>query len=124
VTGLAFYALVRYVPDLDAQEPINVGVVVTQGSEIEARFVPERVGDEESDVVRRFADLLQHLINEQQAPGDADGQAFVAELAFRRFSHFQITEPRQALSSEGLETLLTELSQWLEATPRGVPQLV
>ncbi len=121
---MAFYSLVRYVPDLDKQEPINVGLLVTRGSDIKSRFLPERVREDESDVVRRFEELVRHLIDEQVAAEGVDGPAFIAELAFRRFSHFQVTEPRQAQWPEGLDSLLAELGQQLEATPHGVPQLI
>jgi hypothetical protein len=124
VSDLAFYSLVRYVPDLDKQEPINVGLLVTRGPDIKARFLPERVGEEGSDIVRRFEELLHHLIDEQLAAEAIDGPGFIAELAFRRFSHFQVTEPRQAQWQQGLDSLLAELGQQLEATPYGVPQLI
>jgi hypothetical protein len=118
---LAFYALVRFVRDLDRQEPVNVGVVVTRGAEIQAHFAIDRVDDESAEVIRRFEELLRHLIDERERQGEMDGPAFLAELAFRRFSHFQITEPRQATCSNGLDSLLTELSEWLHISPEGVP---
>jgi hypothetical protein len=124
---LAFYGLVRFIPDLERQEPVNVGFIVAHDAEIRTHLVPDRIDNGSADIVRRFEGLLRHLIEEEQrsAGGLNDGPAFLAQLAFRRFSHFEIGEPRQVTCSQGgLDSLVSELTHRLSTAPAGVPELV
>jgi hypothetical protein len=109
-----FYSLVRYIPDLERQEGTNVGVLVGAEGAVEPRFVErdDLGGGQQS--VRRFEELLRHLIEEErQADAQFSAPEFLHRLAYRRFSHFTITEPRQMDPAGSIPRALDDLSERL-----------
>lgn len=113
-----FYSVIRYIPDLERHEPINVGLLLGWEGRIYARFV-DREDVEEPAVVQRFSDLIDHLIAQERATSSAqlvDGEAFLRDLAERRFSHFDVTDPRVVDAIEDGDGVATELSRRLVET--------
>src|SRR5437867_2249315 len=95
------YSVVRFFEDQVRQETLNVGVIVL---DLESRWVIRLVDREEvSDpgVVRRFEDLLRHLL-ERAARDGSLGEVFLDDLAHRRFAHFRISEPAQISLEEDI----------------------
>jgi hypothetical protein len=113
---LAAYVVVKYVDDLERNEPLNVGVLLGSEQGIERRF--EYRGDERIDAlaVQRFEELIESLVAAEE-PGKqgVDGAGFLNELADRSFSHFLITKPRQVVLQNDPERTLALLSQRLVA---------
>ena len=110
-----FYSVVRFIPDLQRQEPINVGLLLGWEGRIYARFV-DREDVEEPAVIQRFSELVDHLIAEERGTSAAhivDGEAFLRELAERRFSHFDVTDPRVVEVVDDADGAANELSRRL-----------
>ena len=122
---VAFYALMRFVPDLERGEPINVGALAGSNDQLVVRIAGESNVLAEVDIVRRFAELLNYLIDaERDDAGQLDVQGFLHRLAYRRFSHFSITEPRQVMFGGSAEALAGRVIQALAAHPAASEQLL
>jgi hypothetical protein len=83
-----------------------------------ARFV-DREDVDEPAVIQRFSELVDHLIGEQRAASSAqrvDGESFLRDLAARRFSHFDVTDPRVVQVADDGDAAATELSRRLVET--------
>jgi hypothetical protein len=120
------YCIVKFVPDLERQEPINVGVILANDNGIWHRFVdrPDAIGD--PGAVRRFDELVGHLIDQELSrPGATrvDGRGFLLELSDRSFSHFLLTEPRAIDDHGEAEETLLALAERLAAAPAGASHL-
>ena len=108
----ALYSLVRYVEDLDRGEPINVGALVWADGQLLKKFVDQREGVSDFDVVRRFDELLGYLAEHDDRGGTDAGdrnEPFLFTLSRRRFPHFEITAPRQFNGDEPPEAVLDRL---------------
>jgi Protein of unknown function (DUF3037) len=108
----ALYSLVRYVEDLDRDEPINVGVLVWADGQLLRKFVDQREGVSDFEVVRRFDELLGYLVEHDDRGGTDAGdrnEPFLFPLSRRRFPHFEITAPRQFNGDEPPEAVLDRL---------------
>ena len=115
---LVYYSLVRFIPDLERDEPVNVGAVFTFGDNVEVRFVERQDLLEGNDAIRRFEGLVRHLLESERSNDDAWRPAdFLHRLAYRRFSHFEITEPRQMEPAEALPDALDGLTERLVQEP-------
>ena len=102
---LGVYSLIRHTPDARRSDAVTVGVLVAYGSDLVTRFV-ERDEVPASGVVSRFKGLVEHL----QEEGSFKGEAFLWELAARRFSQFQVTEPLTLEVSEALSETADQLA--------------
>ncbi len=105
------YAVIRYIPDLQRQEPTNIGVLAGGQGDVVVGLSEMVEPHPDAEAIRRFAELLRYLVDEarRQTSGGLDANAFLGELAFRRFSHFSITEPRQASTQESPQEILPAL---------------
>ena len=113
-----FYSVIRYISDLERQEPLNVGLLLGWEGRIYARFV-DREDVEEPAVIQRFNELIDHLLAEERAASAAgliNGEAFLGDLAERRFSHFDVTRPRVVDVMGDADGAATELSRRLVET--------
>jgi hypothetical protein len=115
VAEVAFYSIVRYIEDLDRQEPLNVGVLVASSVGVHRRFVEREV--EERDVVQRFGELIEHLVQEHARIGTEASSDFLRDLAQRRFSHFDITEPRQIRVDDNPDATAERVARSLADAP-------
>lgn len=118
MSELGFYSVVRYIADLERQEPLNVGLLLSSEGNVYARFF-DREDVEEPAVVRRFGDLVEHLIAEERTSSGTDfidGETFLQALANRRFAHFDLTDPRTVDIQGDLEAAAAELSRRLVET--------
>jgi hypothetical protein len=110
----AVYVVVKYVDDLERQEPLNVGAVLGTSRGIWPRFIDREHQRVDTAAVQRFEELIRDLARrETDDDGPIDGPGFLRELADRSFSHFQVTEPRQVMVSDDPETALEGLCQRL-----------
>ena len=117
----ALYSLVRYVEDLDRGEPVNVGALLWSEGQTYRKFVDREVLGE-TDVVRRFDELLGYLIENDDRGGESEDSGEAAEplifaLARRRFPHFEISEPRSVSQREEPRELLDDLVDQLVQEP-------
>jgi hypothetical protein len=106
------YSLVRYVEDLDRDEPINVGALMWADGRLRRKFVDHREGVSDFDVVRRFDELLGYLTEHDDRGGTDAGdpdEPLLFSLSRRRFPHFEITAPRQLNGDEPPEAALERL---------------
>jgi hypothetical protein len=118
----ALYSLVRYVEDLDRGEPINVGALVWADGQLLKKFVDQREGVSDFEVVRRFDELLGYLVEHNDRGGTDAGdrdEPFLFPLSRRRFPHFEITAPRQLNGDEAPEEVLARLVGDLVEEPSG-----
>ncbi len=112
---LAFYSLIRHVADLDRREPVNVGLLVGIGTDVDIRVV-DRPEVPDPDVVCRFKGLLEHLLAEGGSASEGaadDAETVLRSLADRRFSQFEVTEPRTVSGEDDLTRLADSLAQRL-----------
>jgi hypothetical protein len=110
----ALYAVVRFIEDLDRREPKNVGVVLASAAGIVPRFVERDDLGAQNEVVQRFEGLLDHIIRESMR-GGADPFAVLTDIASRRFSHFEIDEPKPTTVDDAPEAMLGRLTDRLVA---------
>jgi hypothetical protein len=108
--GVSYFAVVRYVADVERNEPLNVGVLLTTPTAFRTRFVRR---DEVHDwsVVERFSGLLQHELDTAETPTDV-----LRDLATRRFPGFEISEPRQVTQPGDLDLVANDLALRLVET--------
>jgi hypothetical protein len=118
VSDPGLYSVIRYIPDLERQEPINVGLLLAFQGHVYARFV-DRDEVEEPAAVQRFSELVDHLVAQERAASSAhriDSESFLESLAQRRFSHFDITDPRLVQVEDDGDAAASELSRRLVET--------
>lgn len=120
------YAVIRYITDLERQEPTNIGVLAGQRGDVVVALSDAVEPHPNADVMHRFAELLQYLVDEarREASGGLDADAFLSELAFRRFSHFSITEPRQTTAYGSPQKLVPALLRELVGERCGDEHLI
>lgn len=108
---MSYFALVRYIPDIERNEPVNVGILLATPNTFRTRFLyREEVRD--WSIVERFCGLLEQELNEAVEPASE-----LRELASRRFPDFEITEPRQIVSPDDVDVAVNDLAHRLvEAT--------
>jgi hypothetical protein len=118
------YSVVRFIEDVERREPLNVGVVLIFGGRVVQRFVEREELGENTDAVRRFAALLEHLFEETaEERGSAD--ALLEELVYRRFGQFELTPPRIVEAAHArTERVLDDLVERLVASPVNSARLV
>jgi hypothetical protein len=111
----AVYVIVKYVDDLERNEPLNVGALLGTQSGIWHKFVDREDQRVNAQAVQRFEELVRDLAG-REARGDTgymDGSGFLLELADRSFSHFLMTEPRQVTIKGDPEEALASICQRL-----------
>jgi hypothetical protein len=87
------YSIVQYLDDPARREPRNIGVLLASGTKVHRDFIERE--DVDHEVISRFRELLDYLIDEELAVLRERPELVVEELAQRRFSHFRFTEPLQ-----------------------------
>ena len=107
------YSVVRFIEDLQRREPLNVGVLIAGSGGICARFEERDDLREAQEIVDRFRELVDHLISREVGGSGRDPVDFLHELATRRFSHFEISDPRLIEVDEDPNATLEELAQRL-----------
>jgi DUF3037 family protein len=123
---VAFYSLIRYISDLERQEPLNVGVLAGSTGEVAVQLAEDAESLDDFEVIRRFQELLEYLVDEERRsqPGDLDVHDFLDRLAYRRFSHFNITEPRQIATSEPPRAIAKHVTRALAEDPLASKHLI
>jgi Protein of unknown function (DUF3037) len=114
------YAIVQYVPDLERHESVNVGALIATTSGIWHRFVYSEHETIDLAVVKRFDELITHLVErELRASREhaVDGRGFLLELADRSFSHFEISAPRSVVLADEPERTLDHICERLVVAP-------
>jgi Protein of unknown function (DUF3037) len=109
------YSIIRFIEDLERREPLNVGVLIAGSGGICTRFEERDDLGSTQDVVDRFRELVDHLITREVSGKGRDPVEFLNELAARRFSHFEISEPNLIEVHEDPGATLEELAQRLVA---------
>ena len=107
---MSFFALVRYIPDAERNEPVNVGVLLATTNGFTSRFVARDDVDDWS-IVERFSGLLEYELSKAAEPS-----AELRGLAARRFPNFEVSEPRQIAAAEDLDITVDDLAFRLVAT--------
>jgi DUF3037 family protein len=120
---IGFYSLVRYVPDVERGETVNVGTILEYNGAVLMKFPGgrERVNGQ-AEAIRRFETTLERIRDEGSWQDDSEAdvpreRGMLASLAHRRFPHFQITEPRQVTIDGSPEDVLDGLSRKLVDEP-------
>jgi len=110
---LASYSVVRFIPDLERREPVNVGVLLVNADDVAIKFVDRPELGDGQEAVARYEGLLRHLLEEKRSEDvdSFDAFIFVSDLASRRFSHFEITEPREVAPVGEPQSLIEELAE-------------
>ena len=107
--AVAYYSIVQYVPDAQRDERRNVGVLFAASNESHVRLrLSHRDDLDRPDVVQRFGELLQHLLDAELAEANI-GHSALRDLAHRRFSQFKISEPRAFESESESEDAIAQL---------------
>lgn len=107
---MSFFALVRYIPDAERDEPVNVGVLLATTNGFTSRFIARDDVDDWS-IVERFSGLLKYELSKAAEPSSE-----LRDLAVRRFPNFEVSEPRQIAAVEDLEVTVDDLALRLVAT--------
>jgi DUF3037 family protein len=122
VTVNGAYSLVRYVEDVERGEGKNVGVLLSVDEETVPKFLDRDDLRELNEVVRRFAGLVDHIIETETQETD-EVHGLLRELSTRRFPHFEITEPRLIRIDTGVAEILDDLARRLVDEPHGSPAI-
>jgi hypothetical protein len=111
---MGLYAVIKFIPSLERQEPVNVGVAVAENNVVELRFVQrDEIGD--WSPVARFESLLRHELESPTRVGD--GEDFLRDLHARRFGHFVVTEPRFVATNQNAGAYAQQLVRDLVELP-------
>lgn len=105
---MAFYSVIKYVPNPANDESINVGVLVFEGNQVEARFVPD-LGRARAFSRKDPAALRSVLSDFQQMLHEGTlNEARIRRMCESWHSQVQVSMPR--VSTQGTENLLEEVS--------------
>ena len=103
---VGFYSIIRFVEDLDRDEPLNVGAVIEVDGDVRARFVDRPALNGSRDAIHRFEDTLAHLLEADTKDPEAPEVASRLEaLTLRRFPHFTFSAPRTIMVDDVDEAL-------------------
>ena len=104
----AWYAVVRFVEDLVRQEPRNVGVLVAGRGTVLLSFEAREDLVEYQAMIARFQELLDEIVS-RGLKAESEPVEILRDLTTRRFSHFNLTEPRGVAINETPDELLERL---------------
>jgi hypothetical protein len=117
---VGFYSIIRFVEDLDREEPLNVGAVIEVEGDVRVRFVDRPALNGSRDVIQRFEETLVHLLDANVTDPEAPAAASRLEaLALRRFPHFAFSAPRTIMVDDVDEALYGVTHRLVEEPAHG-----
>ena len=108
VAEQAWYTVVRFVEDLVRQEPRNVGVLLAGRGTVLLGFADREDLAEHQAMIGRFRELLDEIVS-RGLTAETEPVEILRGLASRRFSHFNLTDPRGVGIDEEPDELLERL---------------